>query len=264
MSAVEAAFKPAKESVSWAEEAVAELNAATAAWLRGDIAEIVTEFDTQSGENVRKLRLREGPPGALRRKATEALVTTRHAFDQATFAARNLISGPPKKRSTNFPWSANPTDLVRLLKEKGIDERLWDVFAAHHPYPRSETYAGGNDVLRTLATMANDKHTVGLSVTADIVSTSSPPIIGRYVQSLTMLNPEWDPVKNEAELVRWIGDVDIEGDYEFGFQVILQDARLPQTVNAATGLSGFARKAKLVIEHLQARCAQLNAHAAAP
>jgi hypothetical protein len=251
-------FAPAKESVDWAEDAIAEFQEAAQGFFQSDVTEIVTEFDPQTRENVQKIRMRRPIPKEFRRRATEALVHTRHAFDQATYAARNVTSGR-RKATIYFPWSRSPTDLEHLLESRGIDKRLWDIFATHEPYPRADTHSGGDDIIRTLAVMANDKHTVGLSVGGDITSTGYPSMRGDVVESMTILMPRWDSVKNEAELIRWVGDVKIEGQYNFRFEIVLKDARLPHSVNAVSDLIAFAAKAKSVIESLQGRCVDLRA-----
>ncbi|MGN6146510.1 MAG: hypothetical protein ACTHOP_23325 [Mesorhizobium sp.] len=255
---IAAEFAPAKESVSWAEDAIADLKALVQGFFQADCAEIVTEFDPQTGYNVQKLRLRQAPPTQFARRATEALTNTRHAFDQATFAARNVTSGKSNK-SIYFPWSQSQRDLDHLLKSRGIDQRLWDTFRAHEPYPRADDYIGGDDVIRALATLANNKHTVGLAVSGYISSVRHPSIKGGPVKDLMILMPKWDPVKNEAEMIRWIGEVEIYGDYEVRFEVVFKDAGLAHPVSAIDGLLTFTEKAKAVIEDLQARCLQIQA-----
>lgn len=249
-------FAPARDSVSWAEDAITDFKGSSEVFFQGDVAEIVTEFDANSGEHVQKLRFRKSLPRELRRRATEALTNTRHAFDQATFASRNLTTGVSRK-SIYFPWAANPVDLKRLLERRGIDQRLWDTFSAHEPYGRSDTHTGGDDLIRALATLANRKHTLGLAVQGHISSTGFPNIRGEAAQELSVLSPRWDPVKNEADLIRWIGDVEVNGNYQFRFEIVLEDTGLPKPVNAIASLSTFHAKAKAVIEDLQARCLEI-------
>jgi hypothetical protein len=255
---VQSEFAPAQDSVSWAEDAVEELSRRAGIYFESDVASVVREFDAETGENVQKLKITQPLPKELRRRATEALNNCKHAFDQATFAARNLTSGRSNK-SVYFPWSSNPTDMKRLLENRGIDQRLWDVFAAHEPYPRGDTYPGGDDVIRTLATMANDKHTVGLTINGHISRAAMPRIIGRSIQRMLIQWPRWDPVNNEAELARWIGEADVGDDYRFGFEIAFKDARLAQPVNAVDALEVFSGKAKAVVEDLQRRCEELAA-----
>lgn len=256
MSIIASEFLPAKNSLSWAKDAITELKGACEGFFKGDIAEIITDFDPKTGEHVQKLRMTKPLPSSLSRKATEALINTRHAFDQATFAARNLTSGRTKK-TIYFPWARDPGDLKYLLEHRGIDERLWDIFLRHEPYKRSDGHPGGDDIIRSLSILANDKHTVGLAVGGHIQSTGFPSIKGGSVSSLNMMSPWWDPVKNEAELIRWVGDVQVNGDYKIGFEIVFKDAGLAHPVNAASALDAFSEKADAVIKDLEARCLDL-------
>ncbi len=249
-------FQPSHESASWADDAAKEFHAAAATFFQNDATCIVTEVELDSGDNVQKVRLKSPLPKSLRRKATESLTAAKHAFDQATFAARNLC-GPAHGKSVYFPWAQNPTDLRRALENRGIDERLWSVFEAHAPYKASDAHPAGNDVVRELATLANRKHTLGLAVAAHIVSVGFPSVKTGAVKRLTIPMPVWDSVKNEAELIRWNGDATVYGNYNFTFQILLQDPGLTQPVNAADALAAFATKAKAVAQDLETRCRAL-------
>jgi len=251
-----AEFEPSKESVRWAQTAIQELDREAAAFFKSDVTEIITQIDAQSNEHIQKVRLKQKLPSGLARKATEALTNSRHAFDQAAFAARNIVSGRGND-SVYYPWARSPIDLSHRLKN--MDQRLWTTFQLHEPYPRSDAHVGGNDVIRALARLANDKHTVGLGVNGHIRSMGHPPIVTRQTQFIGIRTPKWDPDKNEAELMRWIGNPKIGCDYQFAFEIVLKDAGLAHPVNAVAGLIDFSAKANTVIETLQARCLEIVA-----
>lgn len=250
-------FAPAEESISWAESATSELDVLIRAFFKGDVAEIVVEFDPDTGENVQKLKFKAKIPKDFRRKATEAINNARHSFDQSIFAARNVL-GQRAAKSVYYPWAQNPTDLDGLLKARAIDPRLWDTIRAHEPYPTSDTYPGGDDLIRMLATIANNKHTVGLSVNGLIAETKFPSIVGGFVESLSVLSPRWDARKREAELVRWKGNVQIDGEYQFAFVICLEDTPLSKPVDVMLALRSFTQRAKTVCETIKAKCLKLT------
>ena len=252
-----AQFEPAKESVDWAKEAIGELRVASQAFFNGHPAEVITELDSQTGEHVQKVRFRTRIPGAIQRKTAEAMANLKNAFDMAAFAARNISSGMSKK-SVYYPWARDPTDLGVLLQKRGFDKDLWDTFRAHEPYSRSYAYSGGSDVARALAQLANTKHTYGLAINGNVLSSKHPDIScsGTTVRILGLC---WDPKKNETELMRWIGDPKFQGNYEFGFEIVFKDPILSKPVNVIGGLTDFAIKADVVIETLKATCINLRA-----
>lgn len=186
--AIEVEFHPAEESIDWAERATAELDGMIDDFFKHDVAEVIVETDSDTGDNVQKLKFKADIPKNFRRKATEALNNARHSFDQSVFHARNIL-GKRSAKGVNYPWSRDPTDLTVLLAARGIDQRLWDTVRAHEPYPTSNTYAGGDDVIRTLATIANNKHTVGLRVNGLIARTRFPPHQGGWHQKAVHPHP---------------------------------------------------------------------------
>ena len=113
-------------------------------------------------------------------------------------------------------------------------------------------------MIRLLATIANNKHTVGLTVDAVIARTRYPTITGGPIQKLEVLRPVWNARTKEAELIRWIGEAKIEGEYEFNLLMCLKDSRLPQPVSAVDALSDFTKHATDVCESIKAKCVELT------
>jgi hypothetical protein len=257
-SSISDEFAPVEESIGWAESATEELNSLIDGFFKQDVAEVVIETDFQTGDSVQKLKFKADIPKDFRRKATEALNSARHSFDQTVFAARNIL-GKRSAKGVNYPWSRDLTDLNRLMNERGMDPRLWDTIRAHEPYGTSDANPGGDDLIRTLATIANNKHTVGLAVNGLISQTGFPSITATG-GSFSMAMPIWDPRKNEAELLRWnSADVEIDGDYNFTFVICLKDSRLSQPVDAVFALRLFTQKAKAVCESVKAKCLKIAA-----
>lgn len=246
-------FEPSKKAINWAQEALVELDQIARDFFNRQTGQLFTELDAQTGEKVWKARLAEPFPEAFGRKATEALNNTRHAFDQSVYAACSLFK-QTGNRSINFPWAANPTDLQRLMERRGIPEELWDAIRKHEPYPRSDAYAGGDDIIRALATIANNKHTVGIAVIGHVASMAGPDFRGHSIGGIRMGPRAWDPVKNEVELLRYRGDADVYGECRLDFHVVLHDARLPGPVDAAQALTLFKNKGLAVLKSLEAAC----------
>ncbi|KCZ58625.1 MULTISPECIES: hypothetical protein [Hyphomonas] len=250
-------FAPAEESIEWANRAIAELGDQISKFFSGGVAEVVTHTNADTSQNVQKLKLTTDIPKDFRRKATEALNNARHSFDQSVFAARNILATKSNK-GINYPWARDPDDLDQLLDRRKIDSRLWDTIKSHEPYRTSDKYSGGNDLIRLLATIANNKHTVGLTVDAVIARTRYPTITGGPIQKLEVLRPVWNARTKEAELIRWIGEAKIEGEYEFNLLMCLKDSRLPQPVSAVDALSDFTKHATDVCESIKAKCVELT------
>lgn len=248
-------FAPAEESIGWAQGATDELDSLIQRFFEGDVAELVVEVDPDTGENVQKIKFKSDIPKDFRRKATEALNSARHSFDQSVFAARNIL-GNRSAKGVNFPWATDPNDLTHHLGSRDIDPRLWDTIRPHEPYPTSDKYLGGNDLIRTLATIANNKHTVGLTVAGHLAETRFPEV--RMNGPFQVRMPRWDTRKNEIELIRCRGDIETKGEYRINFMICLKDTRLSQPTDAIGALRLFTQKAETVCKDIKAKCLELT------
>lgn len=252
---IDAAFRPAKESVSWARDAISELHEEGRAYFSPELRSIVKEVDPHTLKQVHKIKLSGPIPLVMRRKATEALTRTKEAFDQSTFAAQILLHPTIKRKLTYFPWATDPTDLKVLLEKRRIDERLWDLFESYQPYPTGDGYPGGCGEIRALATLANDKHTVGLKA-QPVVTLFTHPMQPSVVMTY-FFPPAWDPVNNEAVIATWDGDVEPDRDYNIKFKILFDDARFAHSMNVTAALDVFASAAEVTIEQLSRRCDEL-------
>lgn len=253
-------FAPALESAAWALEAVDELRDALAGFFRGDVAEMADVHDAETGVTERKLMFKNRLPSALRRKATDALVTARHCFDQAAYAAHVSLSpaDPPKK--LYFPWAENPRDLDGRLRQH-FDERLWDIYRGLSPYPVGDGHDGGDSEIKALAEIANDKHSVGLRVEGAVARMKMPDVRAQNVAELAIPFPRWDPDKNEIVMARWKrgeGQINLEDKFDATFVVLLSDRRLTEPTEVVRALRSFAMKARDAVEALRDRCAELT------
>lgn len=257
---LDAFFQPAEKSIRWAHKATAEVEREADSFFdfsRDDpFAIIVVEDDTNTGEKVQKLKVLRQIPDDLERKATEALNNARHSFDQTLNAGCSFLLGK-RVKGANFPWATDPADLGRRIKNPAIDPRLHHVIWSQEPYGTGDTYAGGDDAIRTIATIANSKHTVGLSVGGSIQSATFPSIQFSG-SSFKMPMPIWDSEKNEAELLRWDGDIKFGPQYNFTFYIRLNDPRFSQPTDILFALQTFTAKAEMFAKAIKAECAAIG------
>lgn len=257
MKDLDAIFSPPQESVSWAYEAIDELRATLDAFFGDEPAHLVVEPDFQRGEHVFILEMTSELPSKARRKAIESLERSRNSFDQTVTAGMIALGHTVREtKSVNFPWSENPTDFGKRFERKRIDGRLKDVLARHEPYPTSQSYPGGHDLIRSLATVTNKKHTVGLAVSAALISSHLPNMIGSF-ETMQIIKTDRRFVKKRKELARVRGDFNLHGKYEFTFAVSLEQAFFGAEVDAIAALELFAGKAKSVLEDVKGECAKM-------
>jgi len=256
-------FDRPKKTTAWAREAINELDANLREFFspkpRGPILHgsmvhgQVMEIDSETGHEIHKFKLLKTLPSSLDRRATEALNNLRNAFDQAVYAACASIGEPPKKGNRHFPWRQDPTDLGRTLEKGSIPTKLWDVIKREEPYPTGNGYAGGDDIIRKIATLANKKHTVGLTITPRITSYTHPSIAGSGNHVMIPM-PQWDKVKNEMIMAIVSPGMDVKHDYKVEFQVALDVPAPLGDIPAISLLNAFANRAARFTEKIEAEC----------
>ena len=250
-------FSTATDSVDWAHEAIDQFQSEFAAFVAdGDNCHFFVDFDEKTGEHIYKFKIFKPAPSRMRKLATEAIAHSKNSFDQSNFAAISCFR--VVKKSVYFPWATTPTDLDRLLIERDIPEKLWPAFRVQEPYPRSNEHPGGDDLIRNLATIANRKHTIGLSFATVVPSR----FLGKAVINLApgehvKINPSaWSPVNNEVEIVRWIGRSPLKVYEGSGVTVHIgfDEPTLPKTMDVAFGLTEFAGRAESFLKAVKALC----------
>lgn len=267
-------FQQPRNLIKWANEAIDEGAAAFAAFAEDKEAfKFIKEFDKDLGEYAFKLVQRKPPPDIIARRWTEAINNLRHSFDQAVFSACKAISWPIS--AGNYPWAENPDpDLVRRLEggKKGpsIPRELWDCIKRQEPYPRGDTYSGGDDLVREMSKIANAKHTIGLIVSA----VAQKVIIGRqgdwlvharegglalHVGGRRHAPGSWNSVKQE--LIIWSAphpESYIDADYNAEIHIVLNRAGLLERTAAVVALKHFAAKAQSVVDSFEQEVARIK------
>lgn len=229
MSAIEVAFSSATRSLDWAEEGISEFDTICREFFEDAQHSFVTDVEPATGQQTLKFCYYGGPlPSLAVRRATENIRNIKDSFDQAMFAARNILVGPSSK-TIYFPWAQTPVDLEHRLSKGKIPAELWSTIRDFQPYPRSEAHPGGDDTIRSLAQIGGKmKHTVHLVVSPDIVSVRLPTITsGANVSGTATISiPVWDPEENELKIVDAPRDYKIHNDASVVMNVCFDEPSL--------------------------------------
>jgi hypothetical protein len=259
MNAPDAAdFGPAEESISWAKNDLADFQAVGAKFFTSEKIAIVEEVDEGSGLVYTIMRLFEDiPQSVLKRHAVSALLNTRNSFDQAVNIAGRFITRSGFKR--NFPWSASLTDLENH-RLKDFPEQLRGPIKLQEPYPRGDGYTGGNDLIRALARLSNNKHSIGFTIDAmggldtnsDLIFTGSG-----HVRRVIFLPPNWDPVKKEVVLFSVDADgvrLELQKHSRLRFDICFEVSELSNPPEVRFALNEFLAAAERNLEFMKVAC----------
>lgn len=265
-NSIDEIFRPAKEAIDWGDEALVKFEAGIRDFFEvsrrnKDFVTAVTKIDPNTGQKVRKVRVKSDDiPAEMRRDASQALENARNSFDRSIFAARTFVGGTvPEGTQGNYPWSQSPRDLDILLKRREVPEVLWDVIRSHQPYPTADTHAGGNDLIRSVATLVNKKHSIGLVVTprVDGYRLAISGVINTTKHGSILVGSEGTPdgsPKNEAELFRWSGKTKPNIKEKVALEICFDDASFDFPEPATVAISAFLKQARIVHDSLKACC----------
>ena len=227
---------------------------------------MIVEQEVETGDTVKKIVQLKPIPDVVEGRLTDAFNNARNSFDQALFAACTAIDQPIA--DGHYPWACYPSDLEWKFQnqktgKQHIPVELCDTFRRQQPYPTGDGYEGGDTFIRSMATLANRKHTVGIDVGCNVMGVMTGPItINGPGKLFTVPSAKWDPVKKEIVLVRWNGFVpNFKQEPTVSFYVAF-DAQTPLGLanhDAVRSIELFTKFAQRVVDDLKARAAELGA-----
>lgn len=167
------AFEKPQKLIDWAIRARAEAEDAFQSFIRAENFATVIESEGETGYFVRKVVVANFAPDIIEERITDAINNTKNSFDQSLFAACDAISKP--RGDGHFPWVDGEHLLQRKLEggkagKEAIPSELWDVLRAQQPYPRNDLDQRGDTIVRTMARLANNKHTIGTAIGCNVAS----------------------------------------------------------------------------------------------
>lgn len=252
-------FLPAKKMLRWGKKDILKFEGRTKAFVKREPYRRVTDLDAERGQHVLKLVRDKDIPDVLEEIATRSLLNIKHCFDRALYAACRTLE-VQTKGSVNFPWADSPNGCKGMLDSKNsqVPPKLRPEIMRLEPYGTGEGHAGGDDISRQLAKIANRKHTVDLGM---LVTFSA------VTQDVTIKNPQffdtpfiqpWEAMGDEIVMARYSKDTEYYYRYSAQVHICFDEPGSLKGVPVAEALAHFAAKAQTVIEALEAEARRLK------
>jgi hypothetical protein len=190
---------------------------------------------------VHKWKATAQPPARLRYVTYSAVNDLRNALDQSVCASASAIKHTTVS-DAYFPFAENPNDLDGMLWSKrysDIRDSLKPFLRSLQPYPTSNAYEGGDDLLRALGKIANpNKHQIPLAIGARNLEGSYAIKDVTSTMLIDFGDPYWDNTKNEFVIAKTAPN----GTFEYNLAMPLYIAF--GEVGALTGhpVSAFLRE----------------------
>lgn len=220
----------------------------------------VAEIDAEAGYLVHKIRVTAEPPNAMCYAAYAVVNDLRNALDQALSASCEALNGR-ECRNVYFPFGENPRDLAGMLasdRYSDIPDTLKPYLTSLQPYPTSDAYEGGDDLLRAFAKIANpNKHQIPLGLNARNIDGVYTVTNVKLTKLIDIFDPHWDSAKNEIVIAKT--DLDGSCDYTFGapFYIAFADAGFLFGYPVSATLSKVMTKVDSIVLGLEAETKRL-------
>ncbi|WP_441256430.1 hypothetical protein AB7Z32_23675 [Bradyrhizobium sp. 482_C4_N1_1] len=181
---------------------------------------LIAENEPRTNRKIIK-QVFTGPiPGRVRHIAASGIADMRHALDQATCSAFEIVTGKSAPNTLYFPIASSPADLASRLT-RALPPSLHAVFQSFQSYGPSPSYEGGSTILAALSKAAQRKHRVTCSVHASVGSWSFRELHLSAHTEFPIF--EWIAEKGELIIAKTPGHVG-GLDMNFNYQVVYQNA----------------------------------------
>jgi hypothetical protein len=167
-------FNTPQETIDWAKSRIAEAETSFCTYVQTSAFENITEFDERTCEVIKKIKLIRPIPREVTGNLTNALVDLKHSFDQSLFAVAQAFGC--KDFDKNYPWADTLSGVKGIIdkrqrnKSTALPQTIIDEIFRQEPHGSGSTFNGVNNLIREVAKMVNDKHSIGFKVSASIVA----------------------------------------------------------------------------------------------
>lgn len=247
-------FDIPQNTINWAEKSVSRAEDIYATYLRSKPFKSIVEVDQLRGRKQVKLKLISPPPTDVTGFLTDALVNTKHSFDQSIYAAACTM-GANTSFKGKYPWAKDKTTFEGIIKKRqsnrdsSLPEFLVEVINKQNTYTPSDHHS---TLLREIAKMANDKHSIGFDTDIYVHDIALQDI---KISGTGDILFNWNPDKKELLLA------EIEMDTSFSFKgnqinMVLSFDRKGalKKIRAFDAIRAFIDKSQNVLNELRLAC----------
>ncbi len=238
-------FDAIQNEIDWARSCINRGNEAFDAYLKDKSFAFVVEIDPSSGEQIHKLKMMKPLPPEVSHYFRNALLDLKHSFDRSLHIAARTMGRTGFDR--NYPWSDSIDGLEKILKTRqgkprtSLPDGLLKEIRAQEPYSGPPATFGPKHLVREIANMANDKHSIGFQVSASVSSIS----VNINATGMGIVNHGWDSVNNEMIVAK--GAFDGKASYcntDITVEVLFQRSGRIGQIPVAAALTEFANRAQ--------------------
>lgn len=208
------------------------------------------EPDTDTTDQLHKIKLVKPMPFALPGLAFDAVNNLRAALDRAVWAVAKMAGNNP--RYISFPFAKDADHIKNAINGrcKGLPEEIRDIRTF-------KPYKGGNNLLWALNELCNtNKHAIISPVAVASSKLIAATTIAR--DSLMAIPPRWDRTKNEMILFRVREGGEIQTQFRIALHIAMCDIEFVDGQPADAVLNEFVRIVESIVMAIEAETRRLG------
>lgn len=214
----------------------------------------VIEHDSDTRENVYKIRLTAKIPGSLAAVAKDAFSNLRDCLDHTVYASAASVHPERGNGRTAFPFAYDAAGVHDKLNRELTDvpPDIRSLLEGFRPYK------GGNEVLWSLNQTRNTKtHRMLVPLGAASIGNSINFTNAVINGSAKIGYNRWDPEKNEVEFLRMGAGSQFQCEANVSFEVLLGDVEGLGGKPAVATLNALSREVEGILMAIEAETARI-------
>lgn len=215
------AFDDPRECINSARDHINDLDARLKAFFEGQRTPKVRDYDSDTGQDVYKVRLTGKISGKALTLAKNSFSDLRDALDHAVYASTVTLRPGTSPSRTAFPFADDAAGVHAKLNRKLIDvpPEIRSFLEGLCPHKT------GNPLLWALNDTRNTKtHRLLVPLGAVAVGHEIKGSAGVISGPARIGYTDWDPAKNEVEYARMARGSTFDHEVNISFQVVFGDA----------------------------------------
>lgn len=212
----------------------------------------VIDFDSETGQDVHKIRLTAKLPGSLSVVFKDVITNLRDALDHAVYGSAVAL-GRVNPKNTKFPFADSGAEFEgEIMALKDVPPVIRALLESFRPYKR------GNETLWALNKLRNQK-THRIIVPLGVCSPGNEISVAtmKIVPPAQMGYSRWDATKNEVEYMRVGRGSECKYEVTVAFDVGIGDVPVLAGMPVIATLNGLAAEVERIVLAIEAETARI-------
>ncbi|WAC22908.1 hypothetical protein [Blastomonas sp. SL216] len=249
-------FDSVQQEIEWARSNLNRAGILLDQYVESQPFSLVIEDDAETGGKIHKIKRMVDPPTEIGHLIRNSILDLKHSFDRSLHVA--AFTAGREDFNKNYPWSENVAGLKAILRSRqsknstSLPLNIIKEIFRQKPYSGEKMPISSRYLVREMAQMANNKHSIGFEFVA---RPSGTMISGFMSYNASISFGTWDAVNKESVFVRvWPGGHAAYGQTSISVDIFFKRDGPIGKVPASVALREFLKSAQMSLEGFQRVC----------